>query len=66
VDRYLAWPGQALAYKIGQLEIRRIRADAESALGARFDVKAFHDAVLGHGPLPLGALRQAVARDLDL
>jgi uncharacterized protein (DUF885 family) len=66
VDRYLVWPGQALAYKIGQLEIRRIRADAQSRLGARFDVKAFHDAVLGHGPLPLGTLREAVARDLAL
>jgi len=66
VDRYLVWPGQALAYKIGQLEIRRLRADAEARLGGRFDVKAFHDAVLGHGPLPLGTLREAVSRDLGL
>ncbi len=66
VDRYLAWPGQALAYKIGQLEIRRVRADAEAALGARFDVKAFHDAVLGHGPLPLATMREAVTRDLAI
>jgi uncharacterized protein (DUF885 family) len=65
VDRYLAWPGQALAYKIGQLEIRRVRADAQAALGSRFDIKAFHDAVLGHGPLPLATLRQAVSRDLE-
>jgi len=66
VDRYLAWPGQALAYKVGQLEISRIRGDAEAALGARFDIKAFHDAVLGHGPLPLATMREAVTRDLAL
>jgi uncharacterized protein (DUF885 family) len=66
VDRYLSWPGQALAYKIGQLEIRRVRRDAEAALGARFDIKAFHDAVLGHGPLPLATMREAVTRDLNL
>jgi len=66
VDRYLSWPGQSLAYKIGQLEIRRIRADAEAALGSRFDVKAFHDAVLGHGPLPLATMREAVTRDLAI
>ena len=64
VDRYLGWPGQALAYKTGQLEIRRLRADAAAALGAGFDVRAFHDAVLGHGALPLGVMRMAVARDL--
>ena len=66
VDRYLSLPGQALAYKIGQLEIRRIRGEAEAALGPRFDVRAFHDAVLGHGPLPLSTLREAVTRDLAL
>jgi uncharacterized protein (DUF885 family) len=66
VDRYLGWPGQALAYKIGQLEQRRLRADAEAALGARFDVRAFHDALLGHGALPLGVMRTAVWGDLGL
>ena len=66
VDRYLGWPGQALAYKIGQLEIRRIRADAEAALGSRFDIRAFHDAVLGHGALPLATLRESVTRELGL
>ncbi len=66
VDRYLGWPGQALAYKIGQLEQRRLRADAEAAMGPRFDVRAFHDALLGHGALPLAVLRDAVAADLGL
>ncbi|HEX2032577.1 MAG TPA: DUF885 domain-containing protein [Chloroflexota bacterium] len=60
VDRYIVWPGQALAYKIGQLEIQRLRADAERRLGTRFDVKRFHDAVLGNGALALQPLRQAV------
>jgi uncharacterized protein (DUF885 family) len=60
VDRYLVWPGQALAYKTGQLEIRRLRAEAESRLGARFDIRAFHDAVLSGGALPLTTLRGIV------
>jgi uncharacterized protein (DUF885 family) len=64
VDRYLGRPGQALAYKIGQLEILRLRRDAEARLGAAFDMRAFHDAVLGHGPLPLATLAEAVAADL--
>jgi uncharacterized protein (DUF885 family) len=64
VDRYLGRPGQALAYKIGQLEILRLRREAEARLGAAFDIRAFHDAVLGHGPLPLATLAEAVAADL--
>lgn len=60
IDRYISWPGQALAYKTGQLEILRLRAQAESALGDRFDIRAFHDAVLGNGPLALTALREVV------
>jgi uncharacterized protein (DUF885 family) len=66
VDRYLGWPGQALAYKVGQLQIRRLRTDAEAALGQRFDIRTFHDALLGHGPLPLATMREAVSRDMQL
>lgn len=60
VDRYITWPGQALAYKIGQLEIRALRAEAEAALGDRFELSAFHDVVLGQGALSLPKLRERV------
>jgi uncharacterized protein (DUF885 family) len=63
VDRYIAWPGQALAYKVGELEIRRIRAEAEKRLGDRFDVRAFHDRLLSQGSLPLGILRRWMAAE---
>ena len=56
VDRYIVWPGQALAYKLGQLKIRELRAHAEKELGIRFDVRAFHDAVLEQGAAPLSFL----------
>ncbi len=60
VDRYITWPGQALAYKTGQLEIMRLRRRAEKRLGKKFDIRAFHDAVLGSGAVPLEALRKIV------
>jgi uncharacterized protein (DUF885 family) len=60
VDRYISWPAQALAYKTGQLEILRLRAEAERELGAAFDIRAFHDAVLQNGAIALVPLREAV------
>ena len=56
VDRYIVWPGQALAYKLGQLKIRELRTQAEKRQGAKFNVRAFHDAVLENGALPLNVL----------
>jgi uncharacterized protein (DUF885 family) len=60
VDRYIAYAGQALAYKVGQLELLRLRAEARERQGERFDIRRFHDAVLGQGALPLPVLRQVV------
>lgn len=60
VDRYIMWPGQALAYMIGRVEFERLRRKAENSLGDRFDLKLFHDEVLRHGALPLAVLERVV------
>jgi len=62
VERYIAWPGQALAYKLGELQIRRHRREAEEKLGARFDQRSFHDAILALGSVPLPVLEQRMAQ----
>jgi len=62
VDRYIAWPGQALAYKLGQLEILKLREEARRDLGDKFDLRAFHDEVQGNGALPLDVLDSEVSR----
>jgi uncharacterized protein (DUF885 family) len=64
VDRYISYAGQALAYKLGQLELLRLRSEARERQGDRFDIKRFHDAVLEQGALPLPVLRAAVERTL--
>ena len=60
VERYIAWPGQALAYKTGQREMLQVRARAEVALGAEFDIKAFHDTLLGSGSVPIPTMHRLI------
>jgi len=65
VDRYIVWPGQALAYKLGQLKIRELRSEAESRLGAKFNIRAFHDSILEQGAVPLSLLEPHVKHWID-
>jgi uncharacterized protein (DUF885 family) len=60
VDRYIAWPAQALSYKMGQRKILELRERAQKELGAKFDLRAFHDEVLDQGPLPLDVLEEKI------
>ena len=65
IDRYISWPGQALAYKMGQLKIVELRKQAEAKLGTKFDVRDFHGAVLRDGTLPLELLGEQVGKYID-
>jgi uncharacterized protein (DUF885 family) len=65
VDRYIVWPGQALAYKLGQLKVRGLRTEAERRLGASFNARAFHDAVLEQGAVPLNVLEARMKQWMD-
>ncbi len=62
VNRYITWPGQALAYKVGELKIRELRSRAEEVLGSKFDLRSFHDAVLENGAVPLNVLEEHIDR----
>jgi uncharacterized protein (DUF885 family) len=65
VERYIAWPGQALAYKVGQLRILELRRRAQTKLGARFDIRAFHAQVVDSGSLPLAVLEKKIDRWIE-
>jgi uncharacterized protein (DUF885 family) len=62
IDRYISWPAQALSYKLGELDIERLRTKAETALGPKFDLRGFHDAVLSTGSAPLPVLDARIDR----
>ena len=65
VDRYISWPGQALAYKLGEIRIWEMRRNAEEVLGDRFDLREFHDVLLMNGALPIAMLEAVVERYID-
>ncbi len=65
IDRYIVWPGQALAYKLGELKIKELRAKASKTLGARFDIRGFHDEILWNGALPLSILEKRIHNWID-
>ena len=65
VDRYISWPGQALSYKLGEIAIVRLRAKAEAELGDRFDIRAFHDAILAEGSVPLPVLEERIGAFIE-
>ena len=62
IDRYISWPGQALSYKMGELTIKRLRNEAEQALGKNFDLRDFHDQLLKHGSMPLSMMDKVVMK----
>ena len=61
INRYISWPGQALGYKLGEIKIRALRTKAETALGPKFNLRRFHDAILAPGPVPLETLEALIA-----
>jgi uncharacterized protein (DUF885 family) len=65
VDRYITWPGQALAYKVGQLKFIELREKAKAELGDKFDIREFHDQLLKHGALPLDVLEKSLTEWID-
>lgn len=65
IDRYITWPGQALSYKLGEMLIRQLRTEAETALGADFDLREFHHVVLRNGSIPLDILEQEIRNWID-
>ena len=65
IDLYIVWPGQALAYKLGELKIKELRAKASKTLGARFDIRGFHDEILWSGALPLSILEKRIQNWID-